>query len=132
MASEDTAFPAIIGAQDQDEIFDGDDQDQRPQDQRDNAEDVCRRGRDGARPVKALPHCIERARADIAKDNAEAGERQDKQALFTVCSASSRPLRRRSTLRIRRRVLHCDWTARLLQIHHPSRRAYEVAMSPGN
>jgi hypothetical protein len=72
------AFAVIVGAEQDQHVFDGDDQDQRPDDQREDAEDhrlerslaAARRGMHG------FAHGIEWARADVAIDDADAAERQ--------------------------------------------------------
>ena len=66
---EDAALPAIVGAHDQDGVFDGNDNDQRPEDQRHNTEH--RLGCDGPRAL-AGSFCgyverIERTCPDVAE-----------------------------------------------------------------
>ena len=75
---ERAAFAVIVGAEQDQHIFDGDDQDQRPDDERQDAEDhrlerslaASRRGMHG------FAQGIERARADVAIDDADAAERE--------------------------------------------------------
>ena len=52
----------------------GDDQRQRPEDQRQHAEHVVARRRDAVRAVETLAQRVERARADVAVDDAERAE----------------------------------------------------------
>ena len=62
-------------------VFDGDHDDQRPQDQREHAEhDVARDRADAARRRHGLAKRIERAGADVAIDDADAAERQRPEA----------------------------------------------------
>ena len=74
---QDAALAAVVGAQDEDAVLDRDDEDQRPEDERQHAEDVLGRGGDGVRAVEALAHRVERAGADVAVDDAERGERKN-------------------------------------------------------
>ena len=72
----DAAFAAVVGAQDQQRVFERNDQDQRPQDQRHHAEDRLRRERPamGGGLGRFLQR-IERAGADVAIDDAERADR---------------------------------------------------------
>ena len=72
--SEDAALALVVGAQHEDQVLDRDDEDQRPGDERQDAEDIGRGRGDAVRPVEALSQRIERARADIAVDDAERRE----------------------------------------------------------
>ena len=72
----DAAFAAVIGAHDQERIFDRDDQDQRPEDQRDHAEHGFRTGRPGGRGgLGGFLQGIEGTGADVAVDDAERADR---------------------------------------------------------
>ena len=71
---QQAAFAAVVGAHDDRDVFDRDDQHQRPEDQRQRAED---------RVVAGIVECqqrlangIERRGADVAIDDAEGGDRQ--------------------------------------------------------
>ena len=69
---DDAALAAVVGAHDQDGIFERNDQDQRPED---DGHDAHRGfGRDGSRRICGLFEPIKRAGADIAVDNAERRE----------------------------------------------------------
>ncbi len=69
---DDAALPAIVGAQDQDRVFERDDDDERPQDERENAENSLRRGRVASRGSPGrFPEGVERAGADVAIDDAK-------------------------------------------------------------
>ena len=73
---DDAAFAVVVGAQDEQRVFDRDDQDQRPQDERDDAQH--RVGRDRAAVAGGagrLLQRIERAGADVAIDDAEGAQR---------------------------------------------------------
>ena len=69
---DDAALAAVVGAHDQDRVFERDDQDQRPEDQRHDAHDGF--GRERSAGVCGLLERIERAGADIAVDDAERRE----------------------------------------------------------
>ena len=73
---EDAALAVIVGAHDEDGILDGDDDDQRPEDQRDDAYRCL--GRHAAAGTGGLGgdiQGVERARADVAEHDAHAGDR---------------------------------------------------------
>ncbi len=69
---DDAALAAVVGAHDQDGVFERDDHDQRPEDHRYDADDGFGRDRSGG--VCGLLESIERARADVAVDDAERRE----------------------------------------------------------
>jgi hypothetical protein len=69
----DAALAVIIGAQDQNCVFERDDQEERPEDQRHDAHRCVGGGRPGR--LDGLLQPIERAGADIAVDNTECGKR---------------------------------------------------------
>ena len=73
---QDPALALIVGAHDQQHVFDRDDQDQRPHDQRQHAQHILRRERQPVLRVEALAEGVDRARPDIAEDDAERGERK--------------------------------------------------------
>src|SRR5260221_5827529 len=77
---EDAAFAAIVRAHDDDDIFDGDDDKERPGNQREHAVDDRRRHR--ADVVEALLDGIERRRPDIAIDDAKRPENEPLTRLF--------------------------------------------------
>ena len=92
---ENAAFPAIIRAQNQDQIFDRNDENERPKDEGKHPEDVGLGGRNGVLAVKAFAQGIERARADVAIDDPEAGETEQKEAAPASRRFSERRRRRR-------------------------------------
>lgn len=61
----------VVGAHDQQDVFDRYDQDQCPHNQRQDAEHVFRLEREPVLRVEALSEGIDRARADIAEHNTE-------------------------------------------------------------
>jgi hypothetical protein len=74
---QDAALAVIVCAHDEDRVFERNDEDERPEDQRHDAEHRFRRDLSGGtggfgRDVKR----IERARADIAKNDAHASKRR--------------------------------------------------------
>jgi hypothetical protein len=74
----DAALALVVGAQDQCHVLEGDDDDQRPEHQREDAEHVRRR--DWHRMVGVAEDFldgIQRAGADVAIDDAERGEGED-------------------------------------------------------
>ena len=71
---EDPPFSPVVGAEDEDEVLDRDDEDEGPEDQREHAQDVGRRDGDGVGAVKTLPHRVERARPDVAVHDAEGAQ----------------------------------------------------------
>ena len=78
------ALALIVRAQDQQDIFERDDHDQRPEDQAEHAEDVQRI--DGQRVMadEDFLHRVERARADIAIDDADRAHRERDQPGLAV------------------------------------------------
>ena len=76
---EDSALAAVVRAQDVDVVLERDHDDQRPEDQRENAENVL--GVDGhrVRTEEALANRIQRTGPDVAVDDADGGqtERRD-------------------------------------------------------
>ena len=73
---KDAPLPVIVGPQHEDEVLERDDDDQCPEDQRQDAEDVVVRRGDRVRALEALADRVERARADVAVNDAERGERE--------------------------------------------------------
>ena len=72
--SQNAALAVVVGAHDQNGIFDRNDQKQRPKDERDDAENVVwRRRAAGRRSLHCNLKRIEIAGADIAEDDAERG-----------------------------------------------------------
>ena len=81
---EDAAFALVVGAHDDGDVLDRDDEQQRVDDQRQHAEDVLVRRRHGVRAEEALAHRVERAGADVAVDDAERRERERKQCAVST------------------------------------------------
>ena len=72
---EDPPLPVVVGPEDDADVFDGDQEDQAPQDQRNDPKNILRLG-----PVlQALLESIKRARADIAKDHAQGDDCERKE-----------------------------------------------------
>ena len=74
---ERAALAVVVGAHDQEHVFERHDDDQRPQDQRHDAEHHLAGERAAGRGGgEALLEGVERARADVAVDDADGAERQ--------------------------------------------------------
>ena len=74
---ENAAFALVVGAHEKDDVFQPDDQDQGPEQERDNAEDRKAQVAAGIdHRVQGLAHGVKRACADVAKDHANGGESQ--------------------------------------------------------
>jgi hypothetical protein len=71
---EDPSFAAVVGAHHEREIFEGNDDDQGPEDEGEDAEDVPRRELDGVGAVEAFPDGVERAGTDVAIHHSESAE----------------------------------------------------------
>ena len=71
---QDAAFAVIVGAHDEQTIFDGNGDDQRPEDQRETAERRLRGKMSAGRSDNRLQR-VERARSEIAIDDAERSKR---------------------------------------------------------
>ena len=72
-----TALAVVVGAQDEQHVLDRDDHDQRPEDERHDAEDhLAREGASSRSGGEGLLQGIERARADVAVHDPERAERQ--------------------------------------------------------
>src|SRR5437867_3918419 len=73
---DNAAFAAVVGAQDQKRVFDRDDEDQRPQDQRHHAEDSVIRQRSAmSRRLGGFLQGVEGAGTDIAIDDTKGTDR---------------------------------------------------------
>ena len=73
--SEDATFSVVVGAHDEHQVLDRDHGDQRPQDQREDAEHVGVGDREFvAGTFEGLTQRVERAGADVAVDDAERAE----------------------------------------------------------
>jgi hypothetical protein len=73
---EDSAFAAVVCAQNEHDVFERHHHQQRPEDQRDDAEDVGSRRRPLANGAERDGKGVERARADIAEHDTEGGQRE--------------------------------------------------------
>ncbi len=72
---ERSTLPVVVGAQEDQHVFERDDDNQRPQDERENAQNEAARDLPVLRGCDyGLAECVERARADIAIHNANAAE----------------------------------------------------------
>ena len=70
-----SALPVVIGAQEDQHVFERDDDNQRPQNERENAENDAARERRVVRGCDGgLPECVERTCTDIAINDANAAE----------------------------------------------------------
>ena len=85
--SKDAAFAAVVGAHDHADIFQGDDDEQRPGDQRQHA--VDRRRRDSAQCDEALFNGVKRRRTDIAVNDTES---TDDEILARLCMRPGAPV----------------------------------------
>src|SRR5581483_9598568 len=73
---EDASLSAVVGAHDEDEILERDDDRQRPEDQREDADDVLASRRYAMVWIEALTQRVQRARADVAVDHSQRRERE--------------------------------------------------------
>ena len=81
---EHPALAAIVGAQDEDDVLHGDDQDQRPEDERKHAQHGGLAQVQSPGVAEGLAHGVERAGADVAVDHAQRGERERAQVAMPV------------------------------------------------
>ena len=73
---QNAALSLVVRLHDEGEVLHGDDCDERPDDEREDAQDVVVRGRDGVFPFDAFFDGVERARADVAENDAERADDQ--------------------------------------------------------
>jgi len=78
--SEDTSFSLVVGAHHDHHVLDGDDEHEGVDDEREHAEHVLVRRRDGMRSEEALFERVQRTGADVAVDNAECSNSEWKKA----------------------------------------------------
>ena len=71
------AFALVVGLHQEQHIFPGDDEQQRPDDERDDADDLRGPSAPSCKLTERRLQGIERARADIAEHNADRAERQN-------------------------------------------------------
>ncbi len=73
---EDAALAAVVGAHDQRDVLQRDDDDERPEDHRQHAEHVVGRERQAIRAGERRAQRVERARADVAVHDADRADDQ--------------------------------------------------------
>ena len=71
---EDPALAPVVGAHDHREVFEGDDEIQRPEDERKDPENVLATHGKAVRSRETLLECVERAGADVAVHDADGAE----------------------------------------------------------
>ena len=71
---EDSALAIVVRAHNEDDVLDADDDDQRPDDERENAIDIGRNRRQSMLCLEALSERIKRTGADVAIDDAQREE----------------------------------------------------------
>ena len=100
---EHAAFALVVGAQQDEHVFQRDDEQQRPDDQRQHAEHGLAAGKARRlRGVHGFPERVQRARADVAVDDADRAD--DERRKFLVGDAVRRTLV--GALRHRLRLCH--------------------------
>ena len=77
---EDPALAAIVRPQDEGDVLDADDEDQRPDDEREDTDDVVVGRRDSVLRLEALAEGVERAGPDVAVDDAQRGQGEQREA----------------------------------------------------
>ena len=78
---KDAAFPAVVRAHDQRHVLQRDDDHQRPEKRRQDAEHVVVRQRERVRPGERGAQRVQRARADVAVDDADGANHQRRHPL---------------------------------------------------
>ena len=73
---EDAALAAVVGPHDEGQVLDRDHHRERPEDERQDAEEVLVRRRDAVLAIDALAERVERARSDVAEDDAGGHQHQ--------------------------------------------------------
>jgi hypothetical protein len=73
---EHAAFALIVGAHQKDDVFDRDDEEQRPQGEAEYAEDFVGNQSVGRGLAQRFAECVERAGADIAEHHADRADGQ--------------------------------------------------------
>src|SRR5205085_5108634 len=71
---EDSALAVVVGAHDENDVLDADDDDQRPDDEREDPVDVSRNRSQSMLYLEALAQRIQGAGADVSVDNAQREE----------------------------------------------------------
>ncbi len=95
---EHASLAPVVGAQDEGDVLDADDEDQRPDDEGEEAEDVRLVRREPVFGLERLLHGVERARPDVAVDDAERRQRQQRQPLAGGVGWRVMPLHRHGCL----------------------------------
>ena len=72
----DAAFTLVVGAQNEAEVFDGNDQDQSPENQGEDTENVCRGRTQAMGGMKTFFDGVKRTGADIAENDTQSREGQ--------------------------------------------------------
>jgi hypothetical protein len=72
--SENSTFTAVVGAQDEDEILDADDENQRPDNEGENPVNVGRRRSEAILGFEARLKSVKRAGPDVSKYDTECNE----------------------------------------------------------
>jgi hypothetical protein len=80
----DAALAAVVGAQHQGHVFQRHDHRQAPEDQGHDAEQVGRSQRQAVGGVEDGLECVQRARADVAVDDADRSQGQRRKAAFLM------------------------------------------------
>ena len=78
------AFAIVVGAHDDRDVFDRDDDHHRPEHQAQHAHDVERIERQLVMPGKGFAEGVQRAGADVAEDDADRADRQFQQAIIVM------------------------------------------------
>ncbi|MEJ0043675.1 MAG: hypothetical protein WDM81_16285 [Rhizomicrobium sp.] len=91
---EHAAFAIVVGAHDEDDVFERHDDDEGPQDQRQRAEDRGVAGQLAAGGEHGLAHSVERAGADVAEHHAQRAQGEQGIALERARLGSGRRVRR--------------------------------------
>ncbi len=134
---EDPALAVVVRAHDEREVLDGDHQQERPDDQRQDAQDVGVRDLERVLAEEALAQRVERRGADVAVDHAEGAQRQHAQRPVHVAAAGRSSLALAPVLGVlrsvrlpARRALGRGGASRPLSHGSPSPRARRAAHAP--
>ena len=107
----DAAFAIVVGAHDQRDVLERDDDRDRPEHDRENAVDVLFGQREAVRPGEALAQRIQRTRADVAENDADGADDKWRERLAIRRGSDFLAGRRRqhapSSERREKRILSC-------------------------
>jgi len=107
----DAAFAMVVGAHDQRDVFERNDDRDRPEHDRENAVDVLFGQREAVRPGEALAQRIQRTRADVAENDADGADDKWRERLAIRRGSDFLAGRRRqhapSSERREKRILSC-------------------------